>query len=474
MDEKFTNLPFQLTLTSGEQGRNTVVCEEKLRFLPGKRLTCAGKFKGDDVPVVVKLFPPSFTGKRHYRREHAKLQELRRRDIPVPEVLAQGESEAGGCYALVLEKIGDGKSVKDELDATSELAEKRLINEELICLLARKHRSGVCQKDLHAANYIRDERAVWTIDAGMVSFAARRRELGKKKSIAQLARLLLPYEDGPHDFLEWAFFCYCHYRGIEGTHRDFRRMQKYMFRQKLYSLNRLLKKYQRSNSRHVSVKDGGCQFVVDREFMPSESFRALLFRLDEELEAGEIIKRGNSSFISKLVIDGKPIIVKRYNYKGIVHSLRHTVKGSRAKRSWLNGHRLTALHISTPRPLAFVERRKFGIVVTSYIFTPAIDGTSLRTYLMRADAKKQREMAEIISGILQKMQKYKIVHGDLKENNLLVHDDGCLSLVDLDGMKTSMSSWFHLLHSGYRRDRERFLRNWRDLPELENMFKESV
>ena len=65
------------------------------------------------------------------------------------------------------------------------------------------------------------------------------------------------------------------------------------------------------------------------------------------------------------------------------------------------------------------------------------------------------------------MQQYKISHGDMKASNLLWVDSE-LFFIDLDAARQhhSEASW----RRANIRDRKRFLKNWRGIPELELLF----
>ena len=65
------------------------------------------------------------------------------------------------------------------------------------------------------------------------------------------------------------------------------------------------------------------------------------------------------------------------------------------------------------------------------------------------------------------MQEHKISHGDLKATNLLWVDNQ-LYFIDLDAARQhkTIASW----QRANKRDKKRFLKNWRDTPELEALF----
>jgi len=174
---------------------------------------------------------------------------------------------------------------------------------------------------------------------------------------------------------------------------------------------------------------------------------------------GEIFKDSNTTYISRFTWNGRDIVVKRYNHKGLVHSLRHTIKGSRARRCWLNGHRVMALNIPTPRPVAFIEERKGVFLWKSYLVTEFVDGPNLWTFLRNDNIVEQQKSAVIDQVINQfeMLRKYRISHGDTKHTNILITNKGPV-LTDLDGMKTH--KWACLCRWRRERDVKRFMKNY--------------
>jgi serine/threonine protein kinase len=134
--------------------------------------------------------------------------------------------------------------------------------------------------------------------------------------------------------------------------------------------------------------------------------------------------------------------VKRYNHRGLIHSLRHTIKKSRARRSWLNGHLLAMLNIATPKPLAFIEEYRGLLLWKSYLVTEYVDGRRL-SVLLRDNSiteDKRSEITQQINRLLDKLEKYHIIHGDLKHTNILISENNPV-LTDLDAMKTHKWDW---------------------------------
>jgi len=173
------------------------------------------------------------------------------------------------------------------------------------------------------------------------------------------------------------------------------------------------------------------------------------------MDTGRILKNGNTCYVCRVRFNGKDIAVKRYNHKGFIHSLRHTVKGSRARQGWLHAHRLGMLGIDTPRPLAFIEQRKAPLLWKSYLVTEYMRGQNLHSLLQNSSATEQQQSKIIqqIRKLLNKLGKHRITHGDLKHSNILIAE-GKPVLTDLDAMKFHRWNWFYSIRRA--KDLERF------------------
>jgi hypothetical protein len=115
------------------------------------------------------------------------------------------------------------------------------------------------------------------------------------------------------------------------------------------------------------------------------------------------------------------------------------------------------LNIDTAMPLALIERRLGPLRGQAWLIVEYCPGQNL------AASPPSATRLDAVRGLFARLAAARIIHGDLKATNLLWRDDG-ICLVDLDAMRQ------HRSETGYRRawrkDRERFLRNWPNGSEL--------
>jgi tRNA A-37 threonylcarbamoyl transferase component Bud32/2-polyprenyl-3-methyl-5-hydroxy-6-metoxy-1,4-benzoquinol methylase len=197
--------------------------------------------------------------------------------------------------------------------------------------------------------------------------------------------------------------------------------------------------------------------VFERDFCREAEPVDFIEQIDTLMDGGQILKQDSTSYVSRLTWNGKDIVVKRYNHRGLIHSLRHTIKRSRARRNWLYAHRLGILDIATPRALAYIEQHKGMLVWKSYLVTEHVDGRRLYDILRDNNiTQKERSIAcQQLTALLGELDKYRITHGDLKHTNILITEAGPM-LTDLDAMKAHRLNWTHKIRRA--RDRARFVR----------------
>ena len=205
-----------------------------------------------------------------------------------------------------------------------------------------------------------------------------------------------------------------------------------------------MKKCLRTSKRHLRLKIRNSIAVFDRDFFRGAEPLDFVGQIDALMNKGLILKNGNTSYVSRLSWNDKDVVVKRYNHKGIIHSLRHTIKKSRARQVWLHAHWLMMLQIPTPKPLAYIEHRRGFLLWQSYLITEYVEGRKLYDFLRDAKTSEQKRstVTQQIAELLERIGKYRISHGDLKHSNILITDNGPV-LTDLDGMKVHNWIWMY-------------------------------
>jgi len=432
------NLPFQLTIKCiPEKQTETLTCTAILREIAGRRQVYAGQWNDKD--VIIKIFSHKIRAKQHLKKEWLGLNLLRSRGLNCPEALFYGKTE-NKKRVLVTEKIADSSTALELFNAAKNKKEKLDLLIAVAKELAEQHKKGVMQKDLHLGNFLLTGSKIFALDSAQMRFYAE--EIPRGKSISQLAMLGCYLSDDQTEATEKLCEWYAIERKWQFNGQDKALFQKQMVLHRKKSIKKELKKCLRTGKRCLRVKAGNYIAVVDKNFCDEKKLLDLIKQIDTLMNAGRILKNGNTCYVSCTSWNNKDIVIKRYNHKGLVHSLRHTVKGSRAKRCWLNGHRLLMLGTATPKPLAYIEQRKGLLVWKSYFVTEYVQGQRLCDFLRdKTVAEKQHsKIMQQIRAMLDNLGKYRIIHGDLKHSNILITDNGPV-LTDLDGMHIHRFDW---------------------------------
>lgn len=426
------SMPFDIQIKNPASGRSiTVRCTALLRELLGKRRTCDGLW--ENRPVIVKVFTSRLRGPFHRRREIKGFSLLRQRGIPASQVLFEGR-DAAGSFVVVFEKITPAVNLAELFAEDTSEAIISEIGPKWVDLLAAMHQKGILQKDLHQGNFLWNGQTLFALDVGMMRF--RRHPIPIRTGLRQLAQLIstLPetYQADPKPLLDR----YCQKRNCPAGEKQLARLQRLIEKARLQSLRRTLKKTLRTSKRYFALREGPMQGMFTRKDWTEETARQFVRQIDRLMESGQILKRGNTCFVSRVRFGTLDIAVKRYNHKGWLHSLRHTLKGSRARRCWLTAHRLQQMNIPSARPLAFIEQRTRGILRQSYFLSAFVEGASLDKFLKSpASFEEKQKLLEQMETLFSRLTQNRITYGDPKPSNFLLTPQNQPLMIDLDSIR---------------------------------------
>jgi tRNA A-37 threonylcarbamoyl transferase component Bud32 len=188
------------------------------------------------------------------------------------------------------------------------------------------------------------------------------------------------------------------------------------------------------------------------------------------VNADTVFKNDRTTTVVKARCGDITTVIKRYNARSFGHAIKRTFRLSRARRCWSMSYKFQACGLNVCRPLLMYEKRLGPLRQDAYFVNEFIEGEILLTLLPKMDSHGKKRVAEAVFDAFKIMQQYRLTHGDLKASNLLWLD-GHLVFIDLDAAKKHrfLFSW----RWSHRKDRRRFLKNWINDPELEELFKNS-
>jgi len=453
---------FQLTLIDNH---DILVCHTILRILTGKRLVAFGRWGGKE--VVAKIFYESYHAARHASRDYNGIKSLLDAAVLTPAIYYKGTAKNKHIHVLIFEKI-KGTSL-DHLWQTKKTIEELVTPLQAMSIeLATQHVLGILQHDLHFKNFLLQKKNIYTIDGGAIEIFLK--PLSKEKSMRNLALFFSQLGVGREKLFYLLYQTYAHARGWLVKEKDFIKIQKQIQHYQNSRWHQFRKKIMRTCSDFVCEKKFSQTKIYDRTHETPELLQ-YLNQPDDMFIHGEILKAGRTTTVAKIRIANKNYIIKRYNIKNSWHWLRRCLRPTRAVMGWIYGQRLRLLDIATSKPIAFIENRFLGLRGTSYLLMEYIDGIDAGSYFANPhNADNQPNVAKKILFLFKKLEMIRTTHGDLKKTNILILDQNPV-LIDLDGMREHTSKL--TLQKTIKHEMKRFMQNWRDMPTIHEMFKNS-
>ena len=438
--------PFGLALADGQH----LTVRNLLRVLPGKRIVGEAEFAGGR--VLAKLFV-AFGSKRHWQRECAGIDALQKASLPTPEILATS-ALAGGGYVVLTRFYQDAESLAETWEqlGNSPVNEASTANvlAPVLALLARMHRNGLVQGDLHLGNFLHTTESLLIIDGDSVQVSES--PLTVVQATENLGLLLAQLPIICDQWRAQFLGLYTQAGGIVGI--DVISLQAVIDRLRTGRLKDYLGKCARNCTLFAVAKSALRVSSVWRDSLVG--LLPLLTDLDRALEAGVRLKSGNTCTVARVAGPDVDLVIKRYNLKNFSHAFSRLWRPSRAWHSWRAGHMLDFLGIPTPKPVAVVEERIGPLRRRAFLITEYCQGPNLLQHLSPDEIPGAAE-AEALLGVFRTLCRLHITHGDLKATNLL-WSDGRLLLIDLDAMvRHATESTFR---RDWRRDRSRLVANW--------------
>jgi tRNA A-37 threonylcarbamoyl transferase component Bud32 len=456
-------VPFRLTLADGKE----LLVLRLLRVLPGKRIVGEAEFAGRR--VLAKVFITAGS-ERHWLQERAGIEALRRTGMPTPEVLSAAVL-AGGGQALITVFHADAESLAAAWAGVNSRpvgdAAAVAVLSPALAMLARMHRVGLTQEDLHLGNFLRIAGGLLIIDGDSVKDFGR--PLTATDATANLG-MLLAQLPAAWDTARTSLLAI--YKAADGIgDLDDSALQTAINRVRDWRLKDFLGKCVRDCTL-FAVEQSTARFTAVLR-KSAKRLAPLLTDPDRVLEAGIRLKSGNTCTVARVRLEGLELteaVIKRYNLKNVGHALLRLWRPSRAWHSWREAHRLQLFGIATPTPLALIEERLGPLRRRAWLITDYCPGDNLADHLA-ADCEPPAAESSAIAALFATLHRLRISHGDLKATNLLWHA-GKVWLIDLDACTQHRSEAAY--RQAWRRDKARLLRNWPEDSVLGHWFRANL
>ncbi len=235
---------------------------------------------------------------------------------------------------------------------------------------------------------------------------------------------------------------------------------------------------------NVSLKQSPFRRIVFDSQLASQVVERLWDDPDEFLAAGQTLTQDDYGAVARVPVKAPTTdghfrnaavgLLKRFNLRGVTHTLTRLLLFTRGSRSWTYGREMLDAGVGTARPLAMVEDRLGPFRFQSFVLTEQVDGTPLPEFLATTtlNSLELDRLAGQFARIWHTLGELRIVHGAMHASNFVVTPDRQLKLINLDG---TWRHWFDLTFL-HRRDRDwlRFMKAWRGQPETGAAFRAAV
>jgi tRNA A-37 threonylcarbamoyl transferase component Bud32 len=462
-------VPFRVKFKRNDRTAE-LTCSQVLRVLPEKRLVCFGEWNGRQ--VVAKFFMDPKSAKRHCAREKRGITALIDAGIKAPELIFKGMLPPDGMPVLIFQRIMQTLDLLTAWERSGSSDSRAKLLAQTAAVIAAQHEAGIKHDDPHFKNFLWTDNDIFTIDGDAVDTRHMGSALPVATSLTNLGLFFAQIYPHAERLAPEAFRIYAEKRAWPVGHVPYARLLKRIRRQRRLAKRNYYKKIYNECSAFVCRKAWNRYMVWNRDFN-KDSLKRLLVDPDNAMSSGRVLKKGNTSTVTMVEVNGQNMVIKRYNIKNAWHAFNKSFRPSRAWVSWRNAHLLTSLGIATPKPIALVEKRLGPFRSTAYFITEYVD--SIDAYcLFHSDRITEINPESIVARfgqLFQMLVDASISHGDSKATNYIITSND-LYITDLDAMRE------HRFKGRFRRafgrDLARFMQNWEDLPEVSRIFREEI
>ena len=156
-------------------------------------------------------------------------------------------------------------------------------------------------------------------------------------------------------------------------------------------------------------------------------------------KGGTIIYKGRNT-LKAFQSGGVSCVVKAFKVPHFINQVSYGFfRHSKAARSYIYSKKLVELGISTPRPIAYVEYRQFGLLKDSYYFSEQLhDFFEIRDVFADPQFNDRENILCAFAGFCHELHSKDVLHYDFSSGNILIQKiSGSykFSLVDVNRME---------------------------------------
>ncbi|HSW44130.1 MAG TPA: lipopolysaccharide kinase InaA family protein [Phycisphaerae bacterium] len=409
------------------------------------------------------------------------------RPIAIADAPIQGRRPTSLLVTLGLPSARPLNDYWESLDpaAPGTRQKKNEVIEAVARLVARAHQNGFEHFDLHAGNMLIEPtgtglRALF-VDLNNIRIGRPVRDTGVVRNLAQINqwfRTHAPITDRVRflfRYLHWRRQCRprsSHGRSLDCDAKELlRRLDVEALRHAMTLYAKRDRRIMRTGRYFARIDLGGGWrghvFLVSKHPVEGSPASSMTFTpqqwkqwlrdpllLVTPTDHRLVVKESHSGMVcrGRLGLDADrslEIICKRWMPRTWWKRVLHLFRASRPMQTWKRGNALLHRQIPTARPLAVLERRRFGLLLDSLIVTEYLPHTQDLDTLLTVALRQlpdpirrtlKRQISASLSRVIHRLYDRGFTHRDLKAPNVLVqwnhaaNEPPRVLLVDLDGL----------------------------------------
>lgn len=459
-------------LLSLEQGRiqliwlnntpDSLVCDQIINSTD-KQWTCFGHW--GEQRVLAKIF----ADEKQAQQEVDFIQSMSDMGVKTQKLLYHGTAREKALSVLLFEPLHEPQNVFDVWKSADDEKRSELLH-ALIPFIAKVHQTGTFKENLHLKNFALNSSNVYLIELDQVIKAKDKLPLNERQSLKNLGFMFAQLPPRYSSLCATLYPLYIKTRDMVFTLAGLTRLQKWIVHWRKYFLHHLDRKIFHNNEKISYSKEWRRLFICDRGY-ETKSLHALLAAPDVAMQMSDakLIKADANTALAKIEVDGRSIVIKRFNPANLWQKIKWALKSSPASRNWRNAHRLKILDIPTPKPIAVLEKRFGPFCLESYFISEYIPGENLQKYVTELkNTEELGKVADNLLGILADLSDMQITHGNLQATNVLINKQKPF-LIDLE--KVRSHRFRRVWIKAAIHERKQFMQNWENAPELQKVFR---
>lgn len=404
-----------------------------LRIATPDRIVLVKHFRVGSGPHPRREGVKARIGRAAADREWRALRALHRSGLPVPEPLALGRG-ADGDRLLAMAWV-DGIPLLAALHAATPRGRRELL-EALGRELERLHATGWAHGDLHPGNLLVCASGIvlldWQRARPRASAADRARDL------ARLEHALAPFVPRTDRIRLRASALGCKRPFAAADRAALRAAGRRADHRAEEFARRRTGRLLRPGGEIVRVACGDRHGLRLRTLEP-ELLAELLAAHEAVLAAPDarVLKDDHRARVTGHALRGRALVVKEAPWRGLGRALADVVRGSAARRAWRAGHGIALRRIGVAVPQAWLERRRAGIPVRSWVvledLRPGIPAAFALEHGLAADA-----VLDALVRLLIDLHRSGIDHGDLQGTHVFLRETAAGlegRLIDLEAVR---------------------------------------